>query len=205
MYTLYFSPGACSLAIHTILNLIDQKPELVYAGSVANFESINRNKMVPVLKDEQSYLTEGAAIILHLLNKHENELLPESGGLRQKAIENIMMANATMHPAYGRLFFVSQNMEEGEQKEALLQQASHAINALWETIETKIANGPFLGGLSVSPADILLAVYSRWGAFFPVDIKLGPKTQEMVRLVTESNEFKLALQRETDEHAKHAA
>ena len=98
MYTLYYSPGACSLATHTILNLIGQQPRLVYTGSAENFEQINPSKMVPVLQDGDQYLTEGAAIILHLLDNHENDLLPASGAERQAAIQNMMMANASMHP-----------------------------------------------------------------------------------------------------------
>lgn len=205
MYTLYFSPGACSLATHTILNLLGVQPELVYAGGVENFELINPAKMVPVLKDGDRYLTEGAAIILYLLDKHENNLLPETGERRHAAIENMMMANATLHPAYGRLFFANNNMADGEAKREFLRVATMAINAVWQMIEHKLVDGPFLGGNSVSPADVLLAIYSRWGAFFPVDIKIGPKAQKMIAQVHESDAFKLALQRESEEFSRHAA
>ena len=146
MYTLYYSPSACSLATQAILNLLGQEVRLIDAGTVENFEEINPSKLVPVLKDGERYLTEGAAIILYLLNKHENNLLPEIGELRQSAIENMMMANATVHPAYGRLFFASGNMAEGEAKNEFLRVSANAINSIWKTIEDKITDGPYLGG-----------------------------------------------------------
>ncbi len=205
MYTLYYSPGACSLATHTILNLLGETPELVYAGGVESFDKINPSKMVPVLKDGEKHLTEGAAIILHLLEKHENELLPASDERRQVAIENMMIANATLHPAYGRLFFAGGNMPDGEAKNEFLRVSANSINTIWKTIEDKIVDGPYIGGINVSPADILMAVYSRWGQFFPVDIKIGPKAQRMIDLVFKSDAFKQALQRETADHSNYAA
>jgi len=204
MYTLYYSPGACSLATHTILNLIGQQPRLVYVGSVENFAQINPSKMVPVLHDGDQYLTEGAAIILHLLDNHENDFLPDSGAERQTAIQNMMMANASMHPAYSRLFFGNANLPDGDVKVSFFESAAEAISAMWKTIEDKFEDGPYLGGTKVSPADILLAVYSCWGEFFPVQITIGPKAQRMIDLVTGSDAFQLALQRETEDHKAHA-
>lgn len=205
MYTLYFSPGACSLATHTILNLLGQPLKLVHAGEMENFEQINQAKLVPVLADGDKLLTEGAAIILHLLDKHENTLIAGTGIQRQQAIENMMMANATVHPAYGRLFFASNSMPEGDARNGYMDTAANAINDIWKRIENKLAEGPYLGGDNVSPADILLAVYSRWGQFFEVNINIGPKAQKMISLVLESDAFKLALHRETQEAADHAA
>lgn len=199
MYTLYYSPGACSLATHTILNLLGQQTNLVNVANVEDFAEVNASKMVPVLVDGDRVLTEGAAIILYLLNKHENNLFPQSGEKRQQAIQNMMMANASVHPAYGRLFFAAANMEDSEAKTAFLNAATNAINDIWKTIEDKIQEGPYLGRSKVSPADILLAVYSRWGQFFPVDITIGPKTQKMIDLVVASEAFQVALKRETEE------
>ena len=205
MYTLYYSPQACSLATHTILNLLGEPLALVNVGSIENFEQINPSKMVPVLKDGQQYLTEGAAIILYLLDKHNNDLMPAAGAARQVVIENLMMANATMHPAYGKLFFANNTMPDGEAKDEFLRVSANAISAIWQTIEDKIKDGPYLGGERMSPADILLAVYSRWGQFFSVDISIGPKAQRMINTVMQNVAFKQALERETQEANSHAA
>ena len=61
--------------------------------------------------------------------------------------------------------------------------AAKAINLLWQVVENKLTNNKFLGGASPSAADIMLAVYSRWGDYFPVDIIIGEKTTTMLNAV----------------------
>lgn len=198
MYTLYFIPGACSLATQAILNELNQESTLVHKLDVDHFESLNPAGTVPVLVDGDKVLNEGAAIILHLLNRHKNKLLPESGDARHRAIEHMMFANATMHPAYGRLFFAQGNVTDSAARQQIFDSAAAAINKLWQVVEAKLEHEPFLGGQDISPADILLAVYSRWGDFFPVEIVLGPRSRRMVDAVQQRDSMQRAIQREQD-------
>jgi len=198
MYTLYFIPGACSLATQAILNELGQESTLVHKLEADRFETLNPAGTVPVLVDGDKVLNEGVAIILHLLNKHRNNLIPESGEARHRAIENMMFANATMHPAYGRLFFAQANVTDPEVKQQIFDSASVAINKLWQVVEARLEHTPYLGGSDISPADILLTVYSRWGDFFPVDIVLGPHTRQMVDRVLNRESMQRAIQREQD-------
>ncbi len=205
MYTLYFIPGACSLATQAILNELDQESTLVHKLEADRFETLNPAGTVPVLVDGDKVLNEGVAIILHLLNKHENNLIPESGDARHRAIEHMMFANATMHPAYGRLFFAQANVTDPAVKQQIFDSAAVAINKLWQVVEAKLEHMPYLGGQDISPADILLAVYSRWGDFFPVDIVLGPNGRRMVDAVLKRDSMQRAIQREQDYSAGAAA
>lgn len=183
MYKLYYLPGACSLATQTVLRELDQSVELVDIQQLSNFTDINPVGSVPVLIDGASTLREGAAILLHLLNKHENHLLPASGASREQAIEDILFANATMHPAYGRLFFIAQHMTDEDAKEAAFAAAAGVINTLWQVVEQQLAGRDFLGGERVSAADIMLAVFSRWDANQPVTIVRGSNTTRMLEAV----------------------
>ena len=196
MYILYFLPGACSLATQVILNELDQESTLVHKLDAEHFETLNPAGTVSVLVDGDKVLNEGVAIILHLLNKHENNLIPESGDARHRAIENMMFANATMHPAYGRLFFAQANVTDPAGRQQIFDSAAVAINKLWQVVEAKLEHAPYFGGHDISPADILLAVYSRWGDFFPVDIVLGPHTRQMVDAVLQRDSMQRAIQRE---------
>ena len=205
MYTLYFIPGACSLATQAILNELDQESTLVHKLEADRFETLNPAGTAPVLVDGDKVLNEGVAIILHLLNKHKNNLIPESGDARHRAIEHMMFANATMHPAYGRLFFAQANVTDPAVKQQIFNSAAVAINKLWQAVEAKLEHMPYLGGQDISPADILLAVYSRWGDFFPVDIVLGPNSRRMVDAVLKRDSMQRAIQREQDYSAGAAA
>lgn len=196
MYTLYYKPHACSLATHTILNLLDIPVKAIDKDKVDNFTEINPVGVVPVLKDGDKIVREGVAVILYLLDKHPNPLIAPRGEAREQAIENMLLANATMHPAYSRLFFLSGTINDETVKQDALNTAALAINQLWEVVEQRLGSKPFLGGEAVSPADILLTVYSRWGQFFPVDIVIGEKTQHMIQRVMEMAAFRDALEQQ---------
>jgi len=180
MYKLYFSPGACSLAIQVILRELGQPFQLVNKASVADYQQINAVGAVPALDIDGTVLTEGAAIILYLLDKHANGLLPADAGPRQQAIQQLMFANATMHPAYSKLFFLHNQLADGAVKQQLLQAAADQVCKLWQLVETRLQNQPYLGGQYYSAADILLAVYAGWGRFFAVAIHIGPRSQVML-------------------------
>lgn len=199
MYTLYYSPNACSLATLTLLNMLEQTSELKHVQYCEKFQSINPFQAVPVLECEGQYYTEGAAIILYLLAKHPSDLFTNKGEIEHQTLQNIMMANASIHPAYSRLFFLEANAQDGEIKTSLMEAAANAISSQWQVIESKLTKQPYLGGNKLSPADILLAVYSRWGAFFPVDIIIGPKVQKMIDTVLTTPAFQLALQQEQED------
>ena len=192
MYTLYYSQGACSVATQVVLNELQQEVNIVDVQQMDNFKKINPVGAVPTLIDGEQTLTEGAAIMLHILSKHKSSLFPQEEGPRQKATEDIMFANATMHPAYGRLFFLSQNISDEQVKQETLSSAAQSINQLWEVVENQLANNNFLGGDSPSAADIMLTVYSRWGAYFPVEIVFGEKTTQMLDAVQAMSSFKKA-------------
>ncbi len=193
MYTLYFMPGACSLATQVILRELNQSVTLINKDTLENFTDINPVGTVPVLTDDTQTITEGAAILLHLLDKHSNTLMPAQGDARTKAIQQLLFANATMHPAYGRLFFIAQNLEEPAAKQSAFDQAADSINQLWKVVEEQLTNQPYLGGGDASAADILLAVYARWGKYFPVTINIGPNTAQMLERIWQRPTFLAAL------------
>lgn len=201
MYTLYYLPSACSLATQVVLYELDQEVEIIDKQKVEHFAEINPVGTVPVLVDNNSTRREGAAILLYLLNKHPNTMLPTSGAAREQAIQDIMFANATMHPAYSRLFFIAQNISDEKTKQSAFKAAEQAINDLWQVVEQLLSNQAFLGGDQPSSADILLTVYSRWGASFPVDIKLGANTQKMIETVLLRPSFQRALAAEEQHSA----
>ena len=183
MYTLYYLQDACSLATHTILNELKQTVDLVDFNQLQDPGAINPLNTVPVLQDGDKTLFEGAAIMLYLLEKHQSPMLPQAGPAREQAIEDILFANATMHPAYSRLFFIDRNISDPNAQDEAYQAAAAHINALWESVEARLQHQPFLGGATASAADIMLCVYSRWGAAFSVDLHIGEKTQAMLESI----------------------
>ena len=205
MYTLYYVNGACSLATQTVLHELGEPVEIIEKSQVKNFAEINPVGTVPVLVDGEKILTEGAAVMIYLLDKHNSSMLPnndQDSMARTQAIQNIMFANATMHPAYGRLFFIAQNISDKNAQAEAFKTATDSISALWKVVEDQLQNKSYLGGNQPSVADILLSVYSRWGEVFPVDIVIGDKVKEMTRAVINRPSFQRAL---AEEQAQVAA
>lgn len=199
MYTLYHLPGSCSLVTLTALLEMKQAVKLIHRDSVPNYRQINPVGVVPALTDEQGkHLSEGGAIILHLVAKHDAhwQALPDNE--RQVQIQNIFFANATMHPAYNRLFFLNRVLPEGDARQIAQNAAADAIGRLWQVVEDSLNLSPFLGGDEPSAADIMLTVYSRWGCHFPVSIEIGSKCRYMIEKVAALPSFKRALEMEAE-------
>jgi len=207
MYTLYYLPGACSLATQVVLHELDQAVEIIDIQKVDDFITINPVGTVPVLVDNSATnqqgatRREGAAVILYLLNKHQNTMLPATGATREQAVQDIMFANATMHPSYSNLFFIDQNISDEIAKQSAFEAAAQAITRLWQVVEQQLKKQKFLGGDQPSAADIMLTVYSRWGASFPVQIQMGPNTQKMLEAVLAMPNFQRALTTEQSQSA----
>ncbi len=207
MYTLYYSPGTCSMAIHVVLNEINTafelSPVILANGDHKKPEylKINPRGAVPALKDGDSVILEGAAILLHLADKHKLALLPASGMARTKAIEWLMFANATMHPAYARAFFVNKNCADEKAKQELLTVACAQINALWADVEKTLATQPYVCGEECTLADILLTVIANWGGYLPSNsVVLGEHCKQLFKRVINRPSYQKALVTEQVEY-----
>ena len=201
MYTLYHLPGSCSLATLTVLHELGLPVDTINVQNTQEFRSINPVGTVPVLKQGHTIYTEGAAVLLHLFENHKNTLMPTSAKEKELAIKNIMFANATMHPAYSKLFFIAKTEIAEDAKNIAFQSAADAISHLWDTVESQLIDQPYLGGNNISPADIMLTVYSLWGEYFPVDIHIGKHTQAMIDHVKGTPSFQAALRDEKNQVA----
>lgn len=196
MYQLYIMPGACSLAIHTLLEDMAVPFETINKADVADYAAVNPLGTVPVLTDGDLTLREGASIVLHLADRHGTSLLPKTGDARSRAVDALMFANATMHPAYGKMFFAAGAFEDETQKQIVLQAAAAAVEKLWAHVDARLADQPFVAGEELTIADVMLTVYANWGQFFPISIALGDNVKRMIRAVKAHPAFAAALARE---------
>jgi len=206
MYKLYYGAGACSMAIHIALRECDQQVTLEKVDLMAGqqrspeFLKINSRGQVPVLMDDNQIIREGAAIMIHVLEKHKSPLLPQSGSARTTALEWLMFGNATLHPAYARCFFLMKNAEDGPGKDKLLDAACAAINKLWEDVEQQLGTHAYLCGNDITIADILVTVIANWSARMPKPITFGPRTKKLFQTVIARPAFKKAMETEQVEY-----
>jgi glutathione S-transferase len=200
MYTLYYSPGACSMAIHVALNECNQPVTLAKVNlrepRTPEFLKINPRGQVPVLVDGDLVIREGAAILIYLLEKHQSPLLPKSGKERAAALEWLMFCNATLHPAYARCFFLMRNAKDEAEKAQLLGVATAMINKLWSEVEQRLGQTAYLAGDNLTMADILMTVIANWNDHLPnpASIVIGSRMKKLLQTMIARPAYKKALE-----------
>jgi glutathione S-transferase len=207
MYTLYYSAGSCSTAIHVLLNEIGAPFTLENASipegknRSPEFLKLNPRGQVPALVEDGKAMLEGAAILAYLADKHNSALLPKDGWARAQALHWLMFANSTLHPAYSRCFWLMRSQEAN--KDVFLTQAGEWVNRLWQDVENQLQNQPYVCGNECTLGDVLLTVIANWTPKIPHPITIGPKTKAMFArviarpsyqkvLATENVEYKMA-------------
>ncbi len=204
MYKLFYSPGACSRAVHVALHEVGaehtaEKVNLSDRSTLSEeFKRHNPRGKVPVLVQDGQAIREGAAILIHLLDEHKSPLLPQSGMARAQALEWLMFANATLHPAYSVVFAM---MFGGMPKtdESFAAAIQH-INTLWKDVEARLDQSKYLAGDAITIADILTVVIVGWNARIP-GIVTGPNVARLVKEVEARPAFRKTVEAEEDQKA----
>lgn len=205
MYTLYYMPGACSMAIHAVLNELKQPVKLEPANDASGNRTpamlkANPRGAVPVLVDGDIVIREGAAIIAYLVEKHGSDLLAKSGKERAAALEWLMFANSTLHPAYGKVFGLMKTQLDEEAKTKLTTTYIEAINKLWAEVDGILGKQKYIAGDKITAGDILLTVIANWGQSFKPSVVLGSNVKRLVKEVSARPAFQKALKDETVEY-----
>ena len=199
MYTLYYSPGVCSMSVHVTLEELglDFEAKKVDLSKGEHKEpeylKINPRGQVGALQTPGGIISENAAMIVYLNDEHEGELIPQAGYARAQALQWLMYANSTMHPAYAKALFAKKN----EASDEIMKTACDGIQDQWNLVEGQLeqSGGPYLMGEHFGPGDIYLAVVANW-KFIPHLPKFGEKTKKFLKTVTARPSFQAVLERE---------
>lgn len=199
MYTLYSIPGTCSTGITILLEKIAVDFKTVAREDVPNYTEIVPTNAVPALKTEDGQIiTEGAAIVLYLLEKHNSDMLPADLSEKAEFLKWLMFDYATLHVAYSKLFTIAMKVKMDETEQAnVMQQLGDQTSALWEIVDKRLSDKTFIMGDQATIVDYLMAIYSSWGNYFPnVKISLGQNVERFIADVQALPEFKAGFQTE---------
>ena len=174
---LYFSPGACSLSPHIVLeeaglpfdieqvNLATKKTK---GGD--DFTAINSKGYVPALKlDSGEVLSEGPAIVQYLADlKPESKLAPPAGTIeRVRLQEYLNFITAEIHKAFSPLF-------DGKAPDEIKQAARDKISKRVAWLSKELGEKPYLLGDTFTVADAYLFTVLRWTGFGKIDLGQWP-------------------------------
>lgn len=205
MYTLYTIPGSCSSGITVLLEKLQIPYTPVKREDVENYVELVPTNQVPALQTpEGQIITEGAAIVLYLLDKSESPMLP--GDLMRKAefLRWLMFDYATMHPAYGRMFAIRFRVQMDEsERTSVLKQLAGQVSRLWAILDKELEKKRFITGDEPTIVDYLAAVYASWGKNFPdAGIVLGNNVKRLIDEVSVLPEFRAGYKKENLEYHK---
>lgn len=170
MLTLFYSPGACSLAPHVVLEELglefERRPVLIAEGENLSEEylKINPRGRVPTLVADGTVITEVPAILTYLASlRRDAGLLPPDGSLElAKAYELVAWLSSTLHIDYAQLWRPERFLPDGADSSVLIEYARTLIRRHCSAVDAWI-KGPWVLGGSYSIADAYLLPFYRWG------------------------------------------
>jgi glutathione S-transferase len=177
---LYTKPGACSTADHIALAWTGGtfEVEVVDAKAMKEeaFLAINPAGAVPAIVDEDAdggrfVLTQNAAILGYIADRHPAARLAGDGSARQRAEANRWLAfvNSDVHPAFKPIFGPAAFHPDEAERDALKDAARKRLRGLFETADRRLGDREWLAGFR-SYADPYLYVVTRWAKKAGVDL-----------------------------------
>jgi glutathione S-transferase len=182
-YHLFYSPGACSMAPHIVLEEIGAPftLEVVYSRgdregamtSTPAWRAINPKGRIPALLRVEgsmggadSLLTEAAAIMIYLATSHpEAGLLPAAPAPLARCVEWMnWLASAVHATSFGQIFRAQRYSDDESALPAIRAKGMDNLREQYQYIERVLGDGrewAVPGGYSV--VDPYLLVFYRWG------------------------------------------
>ena len=175
---LYYSPGACSLSPHIVLNeggfnfeiekvtLATKKTE-----TGADYTTINPNGYVPALiLDGGEILTEGPAIIQYLADRApEKRLVPLAGTIqRYQLMEWLNFISTELHKGFSPLF----NPKTPEDWKTVVKAQ---LARRFRYVDQKLQGKNWLMGEDFTVADAYLFTVLSWSKHVGVDLSPWPQ------------------------------
>jgi glutathione S-transferase len=170
MLTLYFSPGACSLASHIGLEETgapyEAKPILLAKGQqrTEEYQKINPRGKVPALSVDGKILVENTAILTYLARRFpEKKLMPTDPAEEARGIGTMCWFSSIVHPSYQRVNR-PERFAEGEAAHAGVKE--NGRKSFWancQEIDSMFRGNEWIMGSDYTLVDPYALVFYGWG------------------------------------------
>jgi len=171
MLTLYYSPGACSMASHIGIEetgaVYVEKPTLLTKGEQKTeaYLKINPRAKVPALSVDGRIITENTAILTYLARQFpQANLLPADLVGEARCIETMVWFSTIVHPSYQR-YTRPERFAEGEAAQATVKAMGY--KSYWanlQEINSLLEGKDWMMGKQYTVVDPYALVFYSWGA-----------------------------------------
>lgn len=204
MHTLFYAPGAASMAVHWLLIELDLPHELhlldLAAGEqkLPEYLALNPNGVVPTLMIDGGPFTEVGALLMTLADSHPgSDLAPAIGDSQRAGYQQWMfhLANA-VQPLF-RLWWYPHEAAGEANAELVQARVAPRLEAAWQRIDAHLGtSGPYLLGQRPSAADFYLTMLMRWSRNMPQPAHQWPHLGELARRMKARPSFQVLCARE---------
>ncbi|MDB5471008.1 MAG: glutathione S-transferase [Caulobacter sp.] len=167
-YTLFYSPGTASLAVHWMLIELGVAFEAeavdIKAERSASYLALNPWGRVPTLVVDGAPVSESAALLMLLAERHpEGGFAPVIGSPERAAwMETMLLLANGLSPAMRDWFYADKDGEPAG-ADAVQALARRRIEGVFQRLDDMLADGrPYLLGEAVTTADFLATMLMRW-------------------------------------------
>src|SRR5690348_5391635 len=169
MLTLYFSPGACSLASHIGLEesgtTYQTKPILLAKGQQRTEEylKINPRGKVPTLDADGKILVENTAILTYLTRRFpDKKLMPADPAEEARCIGTMCWFSSVVHPSYQRAHRPERFAEGEAAATAVKENGKKSFWANCQEIDSMIQGHDWVMGNTFTLVDPYALVFYGW-------------------------------------------
>jgi len=204
MFTLFYTPGACSRASHIALREAgaDFRLRLVdFAVAEQRSEAylgLNPKGRVPALQTDRGVLTENPAILAYVAQAHpQAQLAPLDDPFefaRMQAFNSYLCA--TVHVAHAHSRRPERWADDPAARVELQRKAPEVMAACFQLIEDEYLKGPWVLGDRYSVADAYLFTIAQWLAAHRIDSARYPKVHGHLNRMLERPAVRAALEAE---------
>lgn len=170
MLTLYFSPGACSLASHIGLEETgtpyEAKPILLAKGQqrTEEYQKINPRGKVPALSVDGRVLVENTAILTYLARRFpEKKLMPTDPAEEARCIGTMCWFSSVVHPSFQRVNRPERFAENESAHAAVKENGRKSFWANCLEIDSMFGGKEWVMGDDYTLVDPYALVFYGWG------------------------------------------
>ncbi len=178
MLTLYYSPGACSMASHIAIEEAGApyEPRQVLLSKnehkTAEYLAVNPRGKVPALGTEDGVITENTAILSYLAKRFpEKSLLPKDPLAEARCISMMAWLSNSVHPCFTHVLRPERFSDDAGALPSIKESGKKSFWTALQEIDGLVAGKQWMQGAQFTTCDPYALVFYGWGARIDLPVK----------------------------------
>lgn len=175
---LFYSPGACSLGAHILLEEAQAPFEAVRvmiaegANQTPEYLAINPHARVPALQAEGRTITESAGVMTYIARLFPDAvLIPESPLDAARVYELLSFFSSSVHIAFAQIWRAGRFVKGEAHFSPVQARGKEAVAGFCDEIDRLFEGRDYLVGDAFTAADVYPLIFLRWANRVGIDTK----------------------------------